>query len=126
MSKQKKTDYGTSAISKVEKLIKQTDRVPAQIGTTFGFRYQIKGKPKEGRVEFVVKVIIPKPGLTNPKTGKTFHTLTFLKKKVKIDKIHHEFLTFEEKWDLVPGKWEIQIWHEGKKVAEKTFTVYKP
>jgi len=107
--KTKKTDYGTSAISKVEKLLKQTDLVPARIGTTFGFRYEIMGNPDEGLVELIVKAIIPEPGLTNPETGKTFHDLTFLKKKVKIGMTHHEFLTFEEKWDLVPGKWKIQL-----------------
>lgn len=125
-AKTKKTDYGTSAISRVEKHIKQTDRVTARIGTTFGFRYKLEGRPKGGRVKLVVKVIIPPPGLTSPKTGKTFTNLTFDKEKVEIDKIHHEFLTFKEKWDLVPGKWKIQIWYEKKKLAEKTFVVYKP
>jgi hypothetical protein len=124
--KTEKTDYGTSAVSKVEKLIKQTDRVPARIGTTFGLRYRLEGKPKDGLVKLVVKVIIPSPGLTNPKTGKTFNSLSFTKVKVKIDKIHHELLTFEEKWDLVLGNWKIQILYEGKMVAEKTFAVYKP
>ena len=38
--------------------------------------------------------------------------------------MHHELVTFEEEWDLIPGVWKIQVWHEGKKLAEKTFTVY--
>ena len=124
--KTEKTDYGTHAVSKVEKLIKQTDRVPAETGKTFGFRYKISGKPKGVRVELIVKVVIPQPGLTNPETGKTFHDLTLPRKRIKIGIIHHEVLIFEKEWDLVPGKWKIQLWHEGKKLTEKIFTVYKP
>ena len=33
---------------------------------------------------------------------------------------------FAQESDLVPGEWKLQLWHGGKKLKEKTFTVYKP
>jgi hypothetical protein len=106
--------------------MKQTDKVPALIGTTFGYRYTINGIPKDGHTDLTVKIIIPQPGLTNPEIGKTFHALVLLHKNLKISSTHHAFLTFEEKWDLIPGVWKIQVWYEGTRLIEKAFTVYVP
>jgi len=31
--------------------------------------------------------------------------------------------TFDNEWEAVPGKWSIQIWFRGKKLAERDFEV---
>jgi len=64
--------------------------------------------------------------LTNPETGKTFHELIFSHNNLEIGSMHHELITFEEEWDLIPGVWNIQIWHKGTWLIEKAFTVYVP
>jgi len=33
---------------------------------------------------------------------------------------------FDETWETVPGKWKFELWYKGRKLAEKTFTIYKP
>ena len=122
----RKAGYGTYAATTPERLIQHTDSIPAIIGTTFGYRYTINGAPKGGHVDLTVKIIIPQPGLTNPKTGKTFHELAISYKNLKIGSMHHELVTFEEEWDLIPGQWHIQVWHEGTRLIDKAFTVYVP
>ena len=32
---------------------------------------------------------------------------------------------FEHAWEIVPGTWTYQIWHDGRKLAERSFTVEK-
>ena len=33
---------------------------------------------------------------------------------------------FEQEWELVPGRWSFEISRDGNKLAERSFTVYKP
>src|SRR5437762_11312284 len=50
-------------------LVQATTNVPARIGTRFGFRYTIHGKPTNAPV--VLTMVGEHPPLTDPKTGKT-------------------------------------------------------
>ena len=34
--------------------------------------------------------------------------------------------TFDNQWELIPGEWVFQIYYEGEKLVEKSFTVYNP
>ncbi|MBS1242546.1 MAG: hypothetical protein H6R44_301, partial [Nitrospirae bacterium] len=38
----------------------------------------------------------------------------------------HEGYTFDHEWELVTGAWVIQVFYDGRKLAEQYFTVYKP
>jgi len=31
--------------------------------------------------------------------------------------------SFDEEWELIPGKWKFEVWHKGKKLCEQSFTV---
>ena len=31
--------------------------------------------------------------------------------------------SFDNKWEAIPGRWNFQVWHKGKKLCEQSFTV---
>ena len=115
---------GWVGIQRNAKLLSKGDVVPAILGVRFGFRYEIKGDEFEGgRVVILTK--FKYPGLTDRKTGKVFHE-TELVRHGKVGHSSYVGYVFEREWELVPGKWSFEIHRDGNKVAEKSFTVYKP
>ncbi len=103
----------------------ETDRIDAFIGTHFGFRFVIKGEPKGKKVDIKFVTIFPASGLRDSKRGKIFYKSEYVN-SLEIGKKWLKGYGFDEEWELVPGKWTFQLWHEDRKLAEKTFTVYRP
>ena len=117
------TATGTSNIVTDVELVQRTDNIPAIAGTRFGFRCIIKGSPQGQEVKIVRRNILP--GLRNPKTGNIFYTEEY-ERTQRIGKEFYIGYKFEENWELIPGKWTFQLFYGGRKLAEKTFNVYKP
>jgi hypothetical protein len=99
--------------------------IPAQIGTTFGFRYKLIGKPYDAPVDLRKVVIFPPPGIIPSRSAKpiaqdefTLHT--------RIGQTSYASYTLEDSFELVPGNWTIEIWHGNRKLATQSFKVIKP
>jgi hypothetical protein len=102
-----------------------TRTVPAQIGTTFGFRYKVIGKPEDTPINLRRIVVFPPSGLRPSPSSKpvsqdesTFQT--------KIGQTSYMFYTFEDSFELLPGTWIIEMWYGNRKLAIQRFTVVKP
>jgi len=106
------------------KLVSNTTTVPAQIGTKFGIRYRVVGSPDRASVKLTVIVRFPGEGLRNPKTGER-KARDETSWKRNIGAVTYNGYSFDEGWELVPGTWTFEIWHEGRKLAEQSFTVVK-
>jgi len=102
--------------------VEQTTRVPARKGLEFGFEYVIKGQPAGDTVEVTNKYL--HPPVTNPQTKKSFTSQTTSAKQ-KIGKTAYVGYKFEQDWEAVPGGWTVQVFCQGKKIAEKSFQVIK-
>lgn len=113
----------TEAIVTIKNFLEKTMYIPAVIGKHFGIIYVIKGKPDGAEVN--IKIRISHPPVKNPETNEIF---TFTESMCMVKIGSHEFYgwIFEHKWELEPGKYSIQIFYDGKKMGEKTFTVYIP
>jgi hypothetical protein len=102
-----------------------TRTVPAQIGTTFGCRYKVVGKPEDEPVELRRIVVFPPPGLRPSASSKPVSrdesTL-----QTRIGQSNYMFYTFEDSFELVPGTWSMEMWHGNRKLATQSFTVVKP
>lgn len=107
------------------RLLKRTTDIPARKGLKFGFTYLIKGYPIGNPVKIDFVVLYPEPGLTNPGTGTT-DTQSMVSLVKKIGKLTATGYLFNQTWEMVPGKWTFQIWIDGRKLAEKQFTVSLP
>jgi Domain of unknown function (DUF3859) len=66
------------------------------------------------------------PVLKRPVDNKEFSVQeVVIKDKIIGDNTYNDY-GFGEKWQMVPGEWRLQLFHNGKKLAEKSFYIYKP
>jgi len=105
-------------------LIEQTDKIPAKLGTRFGFRYTINGYPNGEKVDITLKMI--SPVIKRPNDNREFSLQEVVLENETIGVNTYSDYVFEEPWEMVPGEWRLQLFHNGKKLAEKTFYIYKP
>jgi hypothetical protein len=105
-------------------LIEQTTNIPARVGTRFGFEYVIKGSPVGSTIDLTYKYLHPR--MTNQKTNQAFTSQEIVSKNREIGKAATLTYTFDYEWEAVAGEWTVQIFYAGKKLAEKTFYIYKP
>jgi len=120
---EKNSVLGYRTIIKNVKVVEQTDRIPSTIGTRFGLRYRITGSPEGYGIKITKKMSFP--GLKDPKADKVISSSEYELER-PIGRLLWTGYTFEEEWECVPGEWTIGLWYGGKKLAEKTFTVYRP
>jgi hypothetical protein len=98
--------------------------IPAQIGTTFGFRYEVMCKPHAAPVELRQVVIFPSPGLT-PSFSSSSRSIIqdeFLL-QTRIGETSYAFYTLEDAFELVPGSWVFEIWQGNRRLAMQVFKV---
>ena len=116
---------GAATNRKGFRIEKETRDIPARRGVEFGILYTLHTFLGTGATPIRVVFTYPAPGLRNPKTGKvSLSTENTFKKKYDVEQM--EAYTFEEDWELVPGKWLVQVFDRQKKLAECVFKVAKP
>jgi hypothetical protein len=104
-----------------ETLKEQTDVVCGRVGVTFGVRYRILGEPRGTTVVLDMVTRFPTQGMIN-KEGKTFYKNAY-KAPVGLDYGYFRSFTFDEPWEVVFGIWTLEFYFDGRKVAERAFTV---
>ncbi len=99
-----------------------TRTVPAQQGVEFGYRYIVVGAPLGADVQLRFVTIFPTPGLQNPATQQlmTQEEHNFVD---TIGETEYDGYGLDYDWEVVPGIWTLQIWYQGRKLAEQQFTV---
>lgn len=100
-------------------LVQATTNIPARIGTRFGFRYTIRGTPSNAPI--VLTMVGEHPPYKNPTTGKT-QTRDEYELQSWIGQTYTSY-SFDEEWELIPGTFQFEVWHEGKKLCEQAFAV---
>jgi len=118
------TASGTRAIVTDIRHAATTRTVSAQKGVDFGFRYTVVGAPAGAVVPIRFVTIFPAPGLRNPDTQqlKARSEYDF---NVAIGQTSFKSYGLDNDWKVVPGIWTMQIWYQGRKLAEQSFTVVK-
>lgn len=113
---------GTSNLATNIHLQQATTTVPALVGITFGLRYKVVGPPPGTAIDLKLVVRFPKQGVTNPAKGKTFSSAEYETSAV-VGAVAWEAYTLDYEWEVETGPWTLEIWHDGRKLAEKTFMV---
>lgn len=106
-----------------QKLVTSTDQIEGKLQVSFGITYVVEGRPKDGEIELSIK--LSHPPMTNPATGET-STVEENPAESTIGGPNYDGFTFEQPWEIVPGKWTFEVYHEGRLLLEKSFTVTKP
>ncbi len=115
---------GFFRIVKNMRLAERTDRIPAAVGTSLGINFQIIGEPNGAPVTIRYTTRFPSPGLRDPKTGKVLLT-SENDRQHRIGETSFRSYSFDEDWEIVPGVWSLEFWHEGKLIAAQKFDVEK-
>lgn len=116
------TTTGQLRITKTT-LARTTDRVPARKGVSFGYYYRVLGSPAGARVTLTFKTLTP--GLRRPGERDVRRESIYMRPKA-IGLEYGASYTLEEDWEVVPGRWTFQVLYEGRLLAEKSFTLYRP
>ena len=107
------TQRGKIEIIGQRELVKRTKMIPGSDGTEFGIRYVVNGQEEGGQVDLLVRVSHAE--MQNSEewvAARQIGTPSF------------EGWKFDNESQIVPGKLTIQLFHQGTKLAEKSFTVY--
>lgn len=104
------------------RLLDATETIPARVGTEFGFRYVVVGEPDGTEVALDIVNLYPAPGLSPP-GGEAPLRRSDYRRTRKIGEAAYLGYGFENAWETVPGTWTFEIWHDGRKLAEQSFTV---
>lgn len=111
---------GNHSVVKNQVLIKQTDKIPAKIGSEFGTVYQLKGHAKDS-VQLDIEWVYP-------------HEIVDTAKHIKYKNVRYSLYvpgnatngstyTLEESFEVVTGDWQINIYNRGKLLYTKTFVL---
>jgi len=101
-------------------MVKETDVFQPKLGMHFGIRYTIRGFPAGARVPVKIVQRYPIAGLLNPRTQKT--TYSYQQNSFKtVGYPAYEGYHLGSAWELVPGIWTFEIWHNGRLLAEQKF-----
>ena len=103
--------------------LEETFRVPAMLGTRFGFRYVINGSPDGTAIPIVIKKNYP--GLKDPRHEKPLYHHAYAKTH-EIGQVYGTGYGFDHEWELVEGTWTFQLFYENKMLGEVSFEVYNP
>ena len=107
------TQRGEIQLVGSRELIRRTKRIPGKGGTEFGIRYVVNGQEEGGQVDLHVKVLHAETQSSDEwTTSRQIGAPSFDGWKLGVDS------------EIVPGKLTIQLFHQGMKLAEKSFTVY--
>jgi hypothetical protein len=118
------TAAGERATLRSVKLAVKTTRVPLQKGIRFGLHYRVIGGPAGELVQIKGITRFPSPGLRND-AGKVFTTDEYTLNPV-IGEMRYNGYTMDQAWEMVPGTWTFELWHDGRKLASKSFVLTKP
>jgi len=114
----------TGAITAVDNVtnIEATTEIPASVGTEFGFQYKIVGEPSGAEVTLDFVNIYPEQGLRDPAgPGPVFESR--YQRTKRIGETQYLGYGLENAWEAVPGSWTFQIWYDGRKLVDESFTV---
>jgi hypothetical protein len=118
------TSFGRG-MSQWEKHVTTTRRIPARIGTSFGFRYRIVGSPVGEIVPLTEVILLPAEGVKSP-PGRQPFTRDVTATYAQLGQEGMAMFTFDYPWEMVAGIWTIQFWSGAKKIAEQSFEIYIP
>ena len=101
-----------------------TNEIPAALGKDFGVQYVVNTAPKGGefRVTHVIK--FPEGGLVQPNGRVYTEERENLKIRIGMPTLHG--YGFDESWEMVPGEWVFEVWHDNARLLHKSFTILPP
>jgi hypothetical protein len=99
--------------------------IPSQIGITFGFRYKVIGNSYNMPVDLRALVLFPAHGLLPSSSTKPISQTEFIQ-HTRIGQMSFASYTLEDNFELVLGRWAIEIWYGDRKLGAQNFDLVDP
>ena len=112
----------TSIVGNVRHAV-TTHSIPLQRGVTFGYRLVIQGPPKGSKVPLRTVFIYPPPGALPPHANKRLPQTEEVSEAVVGGTVLRSY-ELTDPWELLPGKWTIEVWYQGRKFISQSFDVH--
>ena len=112
---------GTEKIVTHMRLAAQTRTIPAAKGVSFGYRFVLVGAPA-GAIAPLHTVSIFPSAMTNPATRQSA-ARSESDIGLSIGAVGYTGYSMDSDWEVLPGVWTFQIWYQGRKLNEQSFTV---
>jgi hypothetical protein len=113
---------GAERNAPVARFTRQTDKVPAEIGVQFGFRFKLTNMPAAGTID--LKTIVKHPPIKNAQgVVQREYALTTM---LPITDGHVSEVTgysLDRPEELVLGVWTFEHWYRDEKLVSQSFTV---
>lgn len=108
--------------------LEETDRIAAAVGTRFGMGFVLRGEPAGATPEVYAMWRFPARGLFNPATRTTSYEWKMPLRNCPLETKPYCLVGYplRHAWELVPGRWTIEIWSDGSKLAERSFELSVP
>ena len=121
-----KTGTGKAVAHPVVQFVKATQRIPLIKGAQMYMQYRLWYLPDKLAYADLRRVL-KHPKMTLPDGSVTTGSDFKIKRRVNSNQvIAYTGYGFDENYEMVEGEWTFEIWYEGKKLIEQTFTTYKP
>jgi hypothetical protein len=98
-----------------------TTAVPLKIGVRFGFRFRIDGLAAGETVDLVKRVAFPIA--VKPPRGSRPLSEFLRPMRAEGGKVHYTGYTLDYGWELMPGRWDFQIYRSDRRLGGMAFTL---
>jgi hypothetical protein len=105
--------------------MRPSPKIPGLVGTTFGYRFKIHGRPRQAPVKLDIVIHYPPPGRRDMETGRLSRIST-IPLTFKIGQEAYNVFEFSEAADILPGEWILEIRKGNRSLARAAFIVAGP
>ena len=116
--------FGKAVSAPGARFIERTNQIPANLGTTFAFKFKITGVTEKDTADY--KLVVIHPPFKNAKgeierqysAVKSWPTQDFTLTTITGYRLNHSD-------ELIPGIWTFEIWYHSQKVVLQSFNVVR-
>jgi len=101
--------------------ISSSTAVPMKLNVHFGFRYRLIGVPEGQEVE--VRAVTRYPTTVSPPGGPGPITESGYTGRLRAGVVSYHGYGFDYDWELIPGRWWLEIWQGKRRLAAQSFDV---
>lgn len=119
-----KTGFAERSIARDPKVEVETIRIPASIGTRFGIGFVFRGETGAS-IQYRVIWRYPPGGVTDPRRRITLQEEVY-DEIGDADEPRFEGRVFHYDWELVPGRYVVEVWVRTRRLLQQEFHVFLP
>ena len=99
-----------------------TTSIPVRVGVTFGIQYRVTGAPDGAAIPVRHVYRFPYPGARPPGSPAPLRANS-ADYGATLNGTSVATYTLEEPWELLPGRWVLEIWAGDRRLGEQAFTL---